>query len=203
MTSFAEWSYRIFDRATHDYHVENRVDVACVNPYEQGDIAYCLYKKNWVDAIQWHLEDMIRDPEINPETALQIKRQIDRLNQERTDIVEYVDAYFFQKYSQVKVEDSATWNTESPAWALDRLSILSLKIYHMQQEVMRKDISSEQLEERRLKLEILKQQQVDLIVAIDQLLVDIQAGRKYMKVYKQLKMYNDSMFNPVLYGKKG
>ncbi|KIO43143.1 DUF4254 domain-containing protein [Sanguibacteroides justesenii] len=199
--SFTEWSYRIFDDATHAYHLVGEVEAKVVNPYDEKNIAYHLYVKNWTDAIQWHLEDIIRDPDIVPEEALRIKRRIDVLNQIRTDIVEKIDDWFLAKYKDVKTGPDAVLNTESPAWALDRLSILALKIYHMEQEVERRDVSSVHVERCRFKLDVLKCQRQDLIVAIDQLLADIESGRKYMKVYRQMKMYNDPMLNPVLYKK--
>ena len=117
-------------------------------------------------------------------------------------MVEYIDSYFLDLYKDVPVAENATVNTESPAWAIDRLSILALKIYHMAQEVARKDVSLQQVEECGRKLAVLRQQQDDLSAAIDQLLEDIAAGRKYMKVYKQMKMYNDPELNPVLYASK-
>ena len=160
------------------------------------------YLKNWIDTVQWHLEDIIRDPNIDPVEALKIKRRIDRSNQERTDMVEYIDSYFLDLYKDVRVAADATVNTESPAWAIDRLSILALKIYHMEQEVRREDVSQKHIEECGRKLDVLRQQQVDLSGAIDALLDDIAAGRKYMKVYKQMKMYNDPELNPVLYASK-
>ena len=157
--------------------------------------------KNWIDVVQWHLEDIIRNPDIDPREALAIKRRIDKSNQERTDLVEMIDDYFLKKYAGVEVKSDATINTESPAWAIDRLSILAVKIYHMQQEVERKDASPEHVEKCRAKLRVLLEQRSDLSAAIDQLLDEIAAGRKYMKVYKQMKMYNDPALNPVLYKK--
>ena len=151
--------------------------------------------------VQWHLEDIIRNPEIDPEEALVIKRRIDKSNQERTDLVEMIDDYFLQKYANVEVKADATINTESPAWAIDRLSILAVKIYHMQQEVERKDASPEHVAKCREKLRILLEQRADLSMAITQLLSEIESGKKYMKVYKQMKMYNDPALNPVLYKK--
>lgn len=152
--------------------------------------------------MQWHLEDIIRDPQIDPVEALALKRRIDKSNQDRTDMVEELDTYFREKYSDVKVAADATINTESPAWALDRLSILALKIYHMQAEVDRTDATAEHLAKCRGKLAVLLEQRADLTTAINQLLDDIAAGRKYMKVYRQMKMYNDPATNPVLYGNK-
>ena len=171
------------------------------NPYAEGSIEYYLCLKNWIDVVQWHLEDIIRNPDIDPKEALAIKRRIDKSNQERTDLVEMIDDYFLKKYAGVEVKSDATINTESPAWAIDRLSILAVKIYHMQQEVERKDASPEHVEKCRAKLRVLLEQRADLSAAIDQLLDEIEAGRKYMKVYKQMKMYNDPALNPVLYKK--
>jgi hypothetical protein len=173
-----------------------------VNPYSEDKIEGSLFKKNWIDAVQWHLEDIIRDPKIDPIKALEIKRWIDRSNQERTDLVELIDSYFLTKYQMVKPLPNATINTESPAWAIDRLSILALKIYHMQQEVIRKDATPDHLAKCQAKLDTLLDQKKDLSLAIDQLIDDIENGRKYMKVYKQMKMYNDPSLNPVLYAKQ-
>lgn len=202
MAMFTTQSNRIFSQVIADYHRTDHVDTPINNPYKNGSIEYLLYLKNWIDTVQWHLEDIIRDPEIDPVVALQIKRRIDRSNQERTDMVEYIDSYFLDLYKDVAVQPDATINTESPAWAIDRLSILALKIYHMAQEVNRKDVSQSHIDSCSKKLEVLKQQQIDLSTAIDQLLDDIAAGRKYMKVYKQMKMYNDPELNPVLYASK-
>lgn len=199
---FAENCNVVFDRATADYHVTDHVDAAQHNPYDEGSIEHVLYAKNWIDAVQWHLEDIIRDPEIDPVEALALKRRIDRSNQDRTDMVEEIDTYFRTVYKDVVPAADATINTESPAWALDRLSILALKIYHMQVETSRKDASDEHVAKCRGKLDILLEQRRDLTSAIDCLLDDIAAGRKYMKVYRQMKMYNDPETNPVLYASK-
>ena len=199
---FTENANRIFNRAIDDYHRFDDVDHPVENPFDEGSLDHLLYMKNWVDTVQWHLEDIIRDPNIDPVEALKIKRRIDRSNQERTDMVEYIDSYFLDLYKDVRVAADATVNTESPAWAIDRLSILALKIYHMEQEVRREDVSQKHVEECGRKLDVLRQQQVDLSGAIDALLDDIAAGRKYMKVYKQMKMYNDPELNPVLYASK-
>ncbi len=200
--NFSETCNRIFWDTTMLYHKSDNVDAVVENPYEERTINYFLFLKNWIDAVQWHLEDIIRNPEIDPIEALAIKRRIDRSNQERTDLVELIDSYFLDQYKDVVVEPDAVINTESPAWAIDRLSILALKIYHMQQEVERTDAAPAHIEACNAKLQILLQQREDLSTAIDQLLGDIAAGRKYMKVYKQMKMYNDPNLNPILYGKK-
>ncbi len=200
--AFAQDSNVIFDRCIADYHVTDHVDAAINNPYEASSIEGILYVKNWIDTVQWHLEDIIRNPQIDPVEALAIKRRIDKSNQDRTDLVEVIDSYFLDKYKEVKVASEAQINTESPAWAIDRLSILALKIYHMQQEVNRTDAAADHKAQCQQKLDILLQQRIDLSSAIDQLLSDIETGNKYMKVYKQMKMYNDPSLNPILYAKK-
>ena len=199
--SFSEQCNKIFQRAIDDYHVHDDIDTPINNPYDDGTIENRLYLKCWIDTVQWHFEDIIRDPNIDPIEALALKRRIDRSNQDRTDLVEQIDSYFRQKYSEVKVLTDARINTESPAWAIDRLSILALKIYHMREQVEREDASKEHKDKCMAKLNVLLEQQKDLGTAIDQLLDDIQAGRKYMKVYRQMKMYNDPSTNPVLYKK--
>jgi hypothetical protein len=198
--TFSELCNPIFEQSIRDYHVQDHVDTPCKNPFAAGTIEACLYTKNWIDTVQWHLEDIIRDPQIDPVEALALKRRIDHSNQDRTDLVEMIDSYFLEKYSHIKVLDGATINTESPAWAVDRLSILALKIYHMREQVERADASEEHKATCGRKLEVLLEQQRDLSTAIDQLIADIEAGRKYMKVYKQMKMYNDPSTNPILYG---
>lgn len=199
--SFSEQCNKIFQRAIDDYHVHDDIDTPINNPYDDGTIENRLYLKCWIDTVQWHFEDIIRDPNIDPIEALDLKRRIDRSNQDRTDLVEQIDSYFRQKYSEVKVLPDARINTESPAWAIDRLSILALKIYHMREQVERQDASKEHKDTCTAKLNVLLEQQKDLGTAIDQLLEDIQEGRKYMKVYRQMKMYNDPSTNPVLYKK--
>lgn len=199
---FAEKSYSIFEQSVADYHIDDNVDAPTRQPYEEGSIENTLYAKNRIDAVQWHLEDIIRDPDIDPVAALALKRRIDASNQERTDMVEELDTYFRTLYSGVTPAPDATINTESPAWALDRLSILALKIYHMEAEADRTDASPEHRARCAAKLAVLNEQRADLTAAIDSLLDDIAAGRKYMKVYRQMKMYNDADTNPVLYAAK-
>lgn len=194
--------YNIFERSTADYHRSDNVDAAVCNPYADGTFEHTLYAKNYIDAVQWHLEDIIRDPAIDPVEALALKRRIDRSNQDRTDMVEEFDTYFRDKFASVTVAPDATINTESPAWALDRLSILALKIYHMKVETERQEADVAHRSRCSAKLAVLTEQRSDLITAIDQLLADMAAGRKYMKVYRQMKMYNDADTNPVLYAKK-
>jgi hypothetical protein len=197
--SFSALCNKIFDDCTVYYHTMDNVDAIPHNPYGQGTIEFRLFQKNWIDAVQWHLEDIIRDPAIDPAGALTIKRRIDKSNQDRTDLVEMIDSFFLEKYKKIIPGEDAMINTESPAWAIDRLSILALKIYHMKQEVERTDASDEHIESCSRKLTVLLEQRKDLSLAIDQLLESIESGRNIMKVYKQMKMYNDPSLNPVLY----
>ena len=200
--SFTQHCNEIFNKAIDDYHVTDNVDTPINNPFERDSIDNRLYLKCWIDTVQWHLEDIIRDPHIDPLDALALKRRIDRSNQDRTALVEQIDSYFRQKYSEVNPLPDARLNTESPAWAVDRLSILALKIYHMREQAARTDATAEHRQRCQAKLNVLLEQQVDLGTAIDQLLEDIGGGRKYMKVYRQMKMYNDPSTNPILYQKK-
>jgi hypothetical protein len=196
---FTQLCNKIFNESIADYHQYDDVNRAIANPYEKSSIEHLLYLKNWIDTVQWHLEDIIRNPQIDPVEALGIKRWIDKSNQERTDVVEYIDSYFLEKYKEVAALQGASINTESPAWAIDRLSILALKIYHMNEEATRPDATEEHRQACRKKLNVLQEQQRDLSSAIEELLSDIAAGKKFMKVYKQMKMYNDPSLNPVLY----
>ena len=200
--TFAQNCNDIFDQIVRLYHVTDDVDAIFNNPFKEGSIESSLARKNWIDAVQWHLEDIIRDESIDPVDALALKRRIDRSNQDRTDLVEEIDTYFRQQFAGVSVQADATINTESPAWAIDRLSILALKIWHMREQTERTDADAAHLAKCQAKLDVLLEQRVDLTTAIDQLLDDIAAGRKFMKVYRQMKMYNDPDTNPILYGKK-
>ncbi|MDR1719411.1 MAG: DUF4254 domain-containing protein [Dysgonamonadaceae bacterium] len=200
--NFTQLALPIFEASVRDYHRWDDVNKPVQNPYPVKSIEYYLYLKNWIDTVQWHLEDIIRDPLIDAAEALRIKRWIDRSNQDRTDLVELIDSYFLDQYKNTAVATDATLNTESPAWAIDRLSILVLKIYHMQLEADRTDADPVHRDACRKKLTVLTEQRADLSTAIDQLLEAIASGKKYMKVYKQMKMYNDPALNPVLYGKR-
>ncbi len=200
--SFTELCNNIFGQAIRDYHMTDNVDTPINNPYSRGEIENSLYVKCWIDTVQWHLEDIIRDPHIDPNNALGLKRRIDRSNQDRTDLVEEIDTYFRTLYAEVVPQPDAKLNTESPAWAIDRLSILALKIWHMKEQAERAEATPEHREKCAAKLGVLLEQQKDLSLAIDQLLDDIAQGRKYMKVYRQMKMYNDPTTNPILYGNK-
>ena len=199
--TFTQQANRIFRQVIDDYHLTDNVDTPIHNPYSRDNIEYSLYLKCWIDTVQWHYEDLIRDPHINPTDALALKRRIDQSNQDRTDLVEQIDTYFRQLYSDVQAEPDARLNTESPAWAVDRLSILALKIYHMKEQADRTDASDDHRLRCQDKLNVLLEQQKDLSLAIDQLLDDYANGRKVMKVYRQMKMYNDPSTNPVLYKK--
>jgi len=192
----------IFEKSVNKYHVIDKVDQKFNNPYSDKSISNLLFKKNWIDTVQWHLEDIIRDPSIDSNKGMEIKRKIDLSNQKRTDLVEYIDNFFLNEFKKIKMKKNATHNSETLAWALDRLSILVLKIYHMNEEVERDEASIEHKNKCRNKLEILNLQKEDLSNAIDQLIFDIQKGIKYIKVYKQMKMYNDISLNPILYKKK-
>ena len=199
---FTQLCREIFNKSINDYHVADSVDTPINNPFEKGSIEALLYHKNWIDTVQWHYEDIIRDPEIDPVEALTLKRKIDASNQERTDMVEYIDSYFLEKFKNVKIQDGATINTESPAWATDRLSILYLKIYHMRQETTRDGVSDSHKDACNKKLDVLLEQEKDLTSAMEVLLEELATGKKYMKVYKQMKMYNDDSLNPILYKDK-
>lgn len=201
MTSFVEQANRIFMQAVADYHRTDLVDAPMHNPFASGSIENDLYRKNWIDTVQWHLEDIIRDPQIDPQEALVIKRRIDKSNQDRTDLVERIDSYFWELYHAVTPQPDARINTESPAWAIDRLSILHVKIWHMREQTERTDVSAEQHEKCLAKLAVLNEQLGDMTTSISQLLADYQSGARIMKVYRQMKMYNDPTLNPVLYGK--
>jgi len=195
----SELANQIFNQAITDYHQFDEIDHPIKNPYEKDSLNHLLYLKNWIDNAQWHMEDVVRNPNIDPVEGLKWKRRIDAQNQVRTDMVEFVDSYFLELYKGITANNDATINTESPAWAIDRLSILALKIYHMQEEAERESASAEHRQQCLTKLNILLAQRDDLSLSIDELLADIQAGKKYMKVYKQMKMYNDPSLNPVLY----
>ena len=189
----------IFDKCIHDYHLTDNVDATINNPFPENGFDHLLYAKNWVDTVQWHLEDIVRNPTIDSVEGLLLKRRIDASNQVRTDMVEYIDSHFLQQYKDIKPKLNALVNTESPAWAIDRLSILALKIYHMNVEVTRQDATEQHVAICSKKMLVLLDQRVDLSQSIDELLIDIANGDKYMKVYKQMKMYNDPGLNPVLY----
>lgn len=193
---------QVFEKSILDYHVFDDISKESNNPYNKNQLEFLLYQKNWIDTVQWHLEDIIRDPKIDPVEALKIKRTIDLSNQKRTDLVEYIDSYFLEKTKNVKIQNNASFNSESPAWAIDRLSILALKIFHMKQETERTDVDQSHIYNCKKKLAVLNEQNKDLCTAIDVLMDDIQNGKKYMKTYKQMKMYNDEDLNPVLYKTK-
>ena len=192
---------KIFEKSVNDYHVYDDITRNPNNPFENKSFEHLLYEKNWIDTVQWHYEDIIRDPDIDPSEGMKLKRLIDSSNQNRTEMVECIDSYFLTLYSSVTTKENAKVNTESPAWAIDRLSILILKIYHMEEESNRKDVSEDHRNNCQKKLNVLIEQREDLSESIDQLLIDLSTGIKKMRVYKQMKMYNDESLNPVLYKK--
>lgn len=199
--SFTSSAWEIFSKSVEDYHINDNVDFPINNPFKKGSLEQLLYAKNWIDTVQWHLEDIIRDENINPDDALKLKRRIDASNQQRTDLVEYIDSWFLQKYQNITPKSEAKINTETVAWAIDRLSILVLKVYHMNQEATRESASDEHRAKCTEKLNVLLEQKKDLSQAIDFLLEEIEKGNVKMKTYKQMKMYNDESLNPVLYQK--
>ena len=200
--TFTDCAWEVFNKCIEDYHVLDNVDTEINNSFQTNSIEKILYEKCWIDTVQWHLEDIIRDENINPEEALLIKRRIDASNQKRTDLVEYIDSWFLDKYKNVEVKPDAALNTETPAWAVDRFSILSLKVFHMSLEANRASASDEHRAKCQQKLDVLLTQKVDLSTSIEQLLENIEEGKVRMKVYKQMKMYNDETLNPVLYQKE-
>ena len=200
-TKISKQAIEIFTKSVNDYHVYDDISRKPDNPYEIKSLQHLLYEKNWIDTVQWHYEDIIRDPDIDPKEGMKLKRMIDSSNQNRTEMVEYIDSYFLKLYSDVTSSEDAKINTESPAWAIDRLSILILKIFHMEEESKREDVTDEHRNNCKVKLNVLLEQQKDLSESIDQLLIDLSTGNKKMRVYKQMKMYNDESLNPVLYKK--
>ena len=200
-TKISKKAIEIFEKSVNDYHVYDDITRNPNNPFENKSFEHLLYEKNWIDTVQWHYEDIIRDPDIDPSEGMKLKRLIDSSNQNRTEMVEYIDSYFLNLYSSVTTRENAKVNTESPAWAIDRLSILILKIYHMEEESNRKDVSEDHRNNCQKKLNVLIEQREDLSESIDQLLIDLSKGIKKMRVYKQMKMYNDESLNPVLYKK--
>ena len=199
--SFSTSAWDIFSKSVEDYHINDNIDFPINNPFEKGSLEQLLYAKNWIDTVQWHLEDIIRDENIDPVDALKLKRRIDASNQQRTDLVEYIDSWFLQKYQNITPKSEAKINTETVAWAIDRLSILVLKVYHMNQEATRESASDEHRAKCTEKLNVLLEQKKDLSQAIDFLLEEIEKGNVKMKTYKQMKMYNDESLNPILYQK--
>jgi len=191
---------KVFKIAIDDYHISNSVDGKNNNPFnDSSSLEKIIYNKCWIDTVQWHLEDIIRKPNIEPSEALKIKRRIDLSNQDRTDMVEELDDYFFKKYSSENPRQEAILNTETPAWAVDRLSILSLKIYHMKEEAERETATIDHRKKCSFKLSILMEQKSNLSMAIDQLFENISNGKVRIATYKQMKMYNDESLNPELY----
>ena len=200
--SFSTECNRIFWANTLEYRRLHDVNATFSNPYPPATMQALLCEKNWIDNVQWDLEDIIRNPDIDPVEALSIKRRIDAWNQRRTDIVEQIDTLFFEQFAKVTPKETASLNTESPAWAVDRLSILTLKIYHMQLQATDLTATPEHRGRCQQKLDVLLTQRVDLSTALDQLLEEYANGEKVMKTYRQMKMYNDPSLNPILRGTK-
>lgn len=198
----AESCYTVFQRSIDDYHLTDDVDAPVKNPFPNGSFEQLLYSKNWIDTVQWHLEDIIRDPNIDPAEGIKIKRRIDKSNQDRTDLVEKIDDWFLQEFGGVEPKPGARINSETPAWLLDRMSILLLKIYHMKEQTLRQDVSAEHIAKCNQKLGILLEQRNDMKLAFDELIEDIGSGARRFKVYRQMKMYNDASLNPILYAQK-
>lgn len=198
----ASQCYDVFQRAIDDYHKIDDVDTPVRNPFPQGSFENILYAKNWIDTVQWHLEDEIRKPDLDPSQGMALKRRIDKSNQERTDTVETIDDYFSREFSHVTPDPSAPINSETPAWLLDRMSILMLKIYHMREQTMRTDADEQHRQQCAAKLSVLLEQKDDMRLAFDQLVEDISSGKRRFKIYRQMKMYNDATMNPALYGQK-
>jgi hypothetical protein len=198
----AESCYSIFQQSIEDYHIHDDVDTPLKNPYELGSFENLLYAKNWIDTVQWHLEDIIRNPSIEPAEGIAVKRRIDKSNQDRTDLVERIDDYFLGYFKNVETKPGTRINSETPAWLLDRMSILLLKIFHMREQTLRKEASAEHIAKCEDKLKILLEQRTDMKNAFDELMEDIAAGARRFKVYRQMKMYNDESMNPVLYAQK-
>lgn len=194
--------FPIFDRCIDQYHIIDSVDQSLNNPYKEGSFEALIFHKCWIDTVQWHFEDLIREPSINPNAGMELKRKIDKSNQHRTDMVEQIDDRFLDSFKDVKATSTAKLNTESPAWVVDRLSILALKIYHMQEQVDRTEVDEDHKLKSQARLDVLLEQKTDLITAFEQLLDEYEAGTKVMKVYRQMKLYNDPNTNPALYGKK-
>ena len=195
----AQQANHIFRQSIADYHTTDNVDAPPRNPFAQTTISELLYLKNWIDTVQWHLEDLIRSPDIAPETLVSLKRRIDASNQQRTDTVEKIDDYFSELFKNTVPLPHARLNSETPAWLLDRMSILQLKIYHFREQTQRQDVPEAHLRKAQEKLTVLFEQEHDLAQCFDELLEDIENGNRYMKVYRQMKMYNDPSLNPVLY----
>jgi hypothetical protein len=199
----ASQSYSIFQKSIDDYHIHDDVDAVLKNPFPSGSVEALLYVKNWIDTVQWHLEDIIRKPEIDPTEGILIKRRIDKSNQDRTDMVEKLDDYFLEQFKNTVPKNTARMNSETPAWLLDRMSILMLKIYHMKEQTERKDASADHIAKCQIKLNTLLEQKNDMHTAFDELTEDILLGNRRFKVYRQMKMYNDASLNPMLYHQAG
>lgn len=191
--------YQVFQRSVEDYHQFDDINRIAISPYPAGSFESLLYVKNWVDTVQWHFEDIIRLPDIDPAEGIKLKRRIDKSNQDRTDMVERIDDYFLEYFKSKPSKPGARINSETPAWLLDRMSILMLKIYHMDEQVRRTDATPDHISKCKSKLEVLTEQKADMQLAFDEMMEDISNGTRRFKVYRQMKMYNDPALNPMLY----
>jgi hypothetical protein len=198
----AQECYKVFQKSIDDYHIKDNIDSPVNNPFQKDSFENLLYAKNWIDTVQWHLEDIIRLPDIESGEGIKIKRRIDKSNQDRTDLVERIDDYFLTYFKNVVSKPGARINSETPAWLLDRMSILMLKIFHMKEQTLRTDAPAEHIAKCQNKLDVLMEQKTDMQLAFDELMEDIQSGERRFKVYRQMKMYNDESLNPVLYAQK-
>ena len=194
--------FRIFEQSVADYHRINDVDQPVHNPYKEESFEALCYLKNWIDTVQWHLEDIVRDPQIDPVKGLELKRRIDRSNQHRTDVVEQMDDRIISYFMAITPKPEARLNSETPAWLLDRMSILVLKIWHMREQTLRTDVDAQHIEKCKQKLATLEEQKSDMAGCFDELLEEVGKGTRRIKVYRQMKMYNDTSLNPVLYKTK-
>lgn len=188
---------KIFRESIEDWHKNQESN----NPYIGDSLEFILYNKNQIDTIQWHVEDEIRRIDILDKEIASLKRKIDSLNQQRTDLVEKLDDIFLNQFQLVVQTKDSRMNSETPAWLVDRMSILELKIYHMEEQTQRTDVSEEHRNTCANKLKVLLEQRADMILCMNQLIEDLTLGKKYMKVYRQMKMYNDKSLNPSLYKK--
>lgn len=194
----AEYCTSLFLSTIEEYHKTDNIETPC--PVVESDtLEKILIRKCWIDTVQWHLEDLIRRPDLEPYQFILIKRKIDKSNQDRTDCVEQIDDYLMNEFNKVKIHENPRLNTETPAWVIDRLSILMLKIYHMNEQTERKDASIDHLKLCKQKLDTLIQQKLDLSFSFNYLLKELSEGISVMKLYRQMKMYNDPNTNPELY----
>ena len=170
---------------------------------ESADFPSLVSAQHQVNFELWHQEDLARDPDVSDSKIAGVKRAIDVLNQRRNDLIEQLDQFLVNVLSRenVNTTDQTELNSETPGSMIDRLSINALKIYHMNEEIQREDVAESHRKKCFGKLSVLQEQREDLRQCLDKLLVDLSTGKKRLKVYQQMKMYNDESLNPVLYWK--